>query len=920
MTQQTERRILKKIVVVSHTHWDREWYEDFQNYRTRLVYFMDELLDHLKADASYRHFMLDGQTVVLGDYTAIRPERQEELKAYLQEGRLAAGPWYVMPDEFLVSGESLVRNLLTGFRQSRAMGAEPMKSGYVTDIFGHNSQMPQIFSGFGIDNAVLFRGFHGDGDPSELWWEGADGSRVLALKLDEDRAYSDFYFFLRWPFVERDFQYDEEELLRRAKEMIAYKTERITTDIALGLDGCDHVEIEPRLGWMLELLNNMDAGVEWVHSSLEEYLNELRGKVGGIEVLRGEQRIPGYNGVNNMVLSNVLSSRIHLKQLNQSGEYLLTGWAEPWSAFAEHDGRAYPKPFLGEAWRHLLENHPHDSICGCSITPVHEDMLYRFAQSRSIGERMTGEALAFISGHIDESALQGRHAAILFNSSQRSVNGVIHFELELPAGTTNPSQFPEVAGTNFKLLDHEGREVPFQIVGLQKNSIKRWRPYRDIPRGRAVDRYTIALSADIPAFGYTAYTVEMHLSEAPGAGEYAFRKAAEPVRYPGAQQTSPTSWENGRVRIDIAANGTLALRDLTTGYETSGLLTFEDEADIGDGWKFIAPVSNETVNSAAGPASVSVMYDGPLETCLRIALRLDVPESAAADQTRRSAVRTSLPITTFVTLRKDDPIIRCRTVVDNHVRDHRLRVLLPTGIDSGEFTTSTPFDLVRRNVVKPDYSRHIEKDSGIVPYNGLLSIDNGQHGLAIFSKGLYEVQVREDRARTAGLTLFRSTRSEVLSDGGDGGNLLQTLEFEYAFRPFDPAAVSGGDLMIEKLQVALDIRSINRPVGRVAHETLHRRPADLPARRSYLDIQGSGLVVSSYKQAEDDADAWIVRLWNCLETAETGEIRPLAQVSRAERVNLDEQTLELLEAGVDNKWTVTVQPKEIVTLKFWYSS
>ncbi|MDG0810476.1 hypothetical protein [Cohnella rhizosphaerae] len=186
-----------------------------------------------------------------------------------------------------------------------------------------------------------------------------------------------------------------------------------------------------------------------------------------------------------MVLANVLSSRVHLKQHNQHGENLLTGWAEPWSAFASRDGRPYPKAFLDLAWKHLLENHPHDSICGCSITQVHEDMLYRFAQSRSLGEGMLAEAFNYVSGHIAEQALEGRHAVVLFNSSQRPVDGVIQVELELPLNTAVPAVSPQIGGANFRLLDSEGQEVPFQVVGVKKQSMRRWRPYRDIPHGGA---------------------------------------------------------------------------------------------------------------------------------------------------------------------------------------------------------------------------------------------------------------------------------------------------------------------------------------------------------------------------------------------------------------------------------------------------
>jgi mannosylglycerate hydrolase len=144
--------------VVSHFHWDREWYLPFQDYRALLVSVLDELLDLLEQDPGYRCFTLDGQTVPLEDYLAIRPEQRDRLLRQIKAGNIEIGPWFVQPDEFLLSGESLVRNLLLGFRQARAFGVEPMKVGYVPDCFGHISQLPQLFAGFGIGSAVLFRG------------------------------------------------------------------------------------------------------------------------------------------------------------------------------------------------------------------------------------------------------------------------------------------------------------------------------------------------------------------------------------------------------------------------------------------------------------------------------------------------------------------------------------------------------------------------------------------------------------------------------------------------------------------------------------------------------------------------------------------------------------------------------------------
>ena len=187
------------VFVVSHTHWDREWYQTFQAYRKRLVFLIDELLEHMEKNSDYKYFHMDGQTIVLEDYLAIRPEHEQRLKNLIQQGRILIGPWYVMPDEFLVSGESLVRNLQKGFEISQSFGVEPMKCGYVVDIFGHNSQMPQILRGFGIESAILWRGV--GNYPKDLFrWVSPDGSPVLCIKLDSDRSYGSFYFAIRWPF------------------------------------------------------------------------------------------------------------------------------------------------------------------------------------------------------------------------------------------------------------------------------------------------------------------------------------------------------------------------------------------------------------------------------------------------------------------------------------------------------------------------------------------------------------------------------------------------------------------------------------------------------------------------------------------------------------------------------------------------
>lgn len=908
---------IKKVYVLSHTHWDREWYQDFQGFRTRLVYTIDELIEHMEKDPEYLFFTMDGQTIVLDDYLEIRPENRGRLQKLIQDGRVAIGPWYVMPDEFLVSGESLIRNLSKGMRQSRAWGVQPMKSGYVTDIFGHNSQFPQILQGFGIDNAVLFRGFHGDADPAEIWWEGADGSRVLGLKLDEDRCYGDFYFALRWPFYDRDNAYGENkaEFIERAVKLIEFKNKRATTDIAIGMDGIDHVEIEPQLPWMLKTLNeSKELGVEFVHAHLETYLQELRGKIGKLKVYKGEQKALGFNGLNNWVPENTLSSRIHLKQNNQLCENLLEKWAEPLGVITSLEGRPYSQSFLAKSWEFLIQNHPHDSICGCSIHQVHQDMIYRFDQSRSISEQMIKEEMLFISDHLDEKLLGGNQAFTVFNPSQSAVNGVIEVEINLPANTDAAVVMKDLKGTSFRMYDHEHKEVPYQVLEIKPNSANLYRPFRELPRVDRVDRFRISFPAKVGAFGYSVYTLEKYTIEVPGPLEYSGPKYIAPVRYPGTMQTDENTWNNGRIKLEVNINGTVNVTDLQTGLTCEGLLLFEDEADIGDGWSYVSPIHNETVRSVGAQATVSTVFDGRYISRISIRMNLRVPRSIGNNDCRRSDEWIDMPITTFIDMKQDDPILYCRTVVQNTARDHRLRLLFPAGLEAEHFYTSTPFDLVKRNIQRPDQTDYLRKAYDVVPHNGIVRIDDRNNGLAIYSKGLYEVAVRDNKQRTIALTLFRSTRKEVGTDGGDGGQLLGELEFSYAIRPFTVDKSSTGQLWREHQQYVTGIRSVDRKVGKLFISTPQRREADLPLNKSLLDLRSDDLIVSAFKLSEDQDDSYILRLFNASDTKAVGTLSFNRNVASARLVNLDEEPLSDI-LFKENNIKVTAGPKQIITIQ-----
>ena len=144
-----------KIYYLNGTHWDREWYLPFQEFRYNLVKMVDDMVSKLRNDENFKLFTFDGQTIVLEDYKEIAKDRADKLQKLIEEGRVLVGPWYVMPDEFLVSGESLIRNLMKGHKLAKEWGTEAWKYGYICDIFGHIAQMPQIFKGFKLTIRLL---------------------------------------------------------------------------------------------------------------------------------------------------------------------------------------------------------------------------------------------------------------------------------------------------------------------------------------------------------------------------------------------------------------------------------------------------------------------------------------------------------------------------------------------------------------------------------------------------------------------------------------------------------------------------------------------------------------------------------------------------------------------------------------------
>jgi mannosylglycerate hydrolase len=741
---------LTTLHLISHTHWDREWYRPYQDFRLRLVRLIDGLLDLLAADRSYKHFMLDGQTIILEDYLEIRPERAAELRRHIRSGRILIGPWHILPDEFLVSPEATIRNLLEGARACRRYGAR-MPVGYTPDPFGHIGQLPQILRGFGIGWAAFRRGL--SDEPCEVWWEAPDGSRVLAAYLRDgyDNAAGlptgDPGLFAR-------------EAARRRDSLRPHSR---VFDLLL-MHGTDHMEPPRDTASAIRSAAKKLPGDRLLHSTLPAYFeaveSTIRNRRIDLPVVRGELR----SSKRHHLLPGVLSTRMWIKQRNRECETLLERWAEPFSAWAslavpeemQSAFTRFPAGALRAAWRMLMQNHPHDSICGCSIDDVHEEMRARFAQAAQIGGEITRASLEALAAALDTRPAEC--SIVVFNPAAGPANEPVEADLHLPedwdafeivdpSGAVLPHQAAAEGAVELinVMLDPDGlaaivgnlhdgqagnlslRAIRFHREGetarvdavMAENSTPdpgAWKramtAFREAIQDPGIRRFHIRarnaagtravfVAPALPGYGWKTFFIRK--KELPPPSTVALPsvvRAAIPLAM-RVSQSAAGKWLIGRMfrparapaieneffRIRAEAGGTLEITDKRTGMRYAGLNQFQDSGDCGDSYNFCPPAEDRIV--AARRKAIRVQR-GIVRQSLEIDLILDIPEELSPDRKRRSSKRIRMPVTTRVTIYTGVDRVEIRTTLENRARDHRLRVLFPFPADDTRGRSAEP--------------------------------------------------------------------------------------------------------------------------------------------------------------------------------------------------------------------------------------
>lgn len=351
---------MKKVFIYVHSHWDREWYRPFEEFRLRLVEVADDILEKLQKN-ELPSFYFDGQTSAIEDYLEIYPEKEGLVKKLIAQKRLFTGPFYCSADNLLVSSEFLIRNLKIGIEKSKSLGCKDF-TGYLSDTFGHSGATPSVLRACGVNSAMLWRGL---GEiPSEFLWDSIFTTNLI-------QGYFQDIFSL-------NADYDKKaKLLGVLLDKLAQKSGE---NILLPA-GADHLKIADNLKEQVSEINKRLKSYKLVLSNPFEYLEAVKDNYK--KEIKGEF----LDCSKTFLLKGVYSSRIYQKRQNKLMEWDLSQITEPLAALGAALGvsKSYQNE-IDHACKILIQNHAHDSIYGCATDEVHQEVDIRFKKAEQISK------------------------------------------------------------------------------------------------------------------------------------------------------------------------------------------------------------------------------------------------------------------------------------------------------------------------------------------------------------------------------------------------------------------------------------------------------------------------------------------------------------------------------------------------------
>ena len=748
---------MKTCHLVFQTHWDREWYLPFETYRYRLVHVIKRVLfalDHKEID----RFVLDGQTLPLMDFLEVcEQEDQDKILAYIKSNQIIIGPWFIAMDEFLVQGESIIRNLEIGKSTANQYGKN-QRLGYLPDTFGHIGQMPQILKQFDIDDAMMWRGINLE--HTEFIWEGKDGSQLFTIFLSEG-YYQDGFNTLNY-----------QEMLSKYVDKVQPKA---TTNHLLYTAGGDHLMPSyASIQSKIQALNEQDDHMKFVISDFETYIKAVKKevKMKELEILKGELR----DNNNSYILPNVLSTRSYLKVLNQTLEDLMLHMIEPLMILGFLNHKA-PKQYVEKIWKTILENQPHDSICGCSIDEVHQENEIRAkkafqmieALKKDIQSKLGLKPITFYQQQ-DNQILDDDMYLSVYNPYAHSYHGTMDFDIYLH------DAHAEHDGIEFQTMD--GKTYKADILSISKDRLFE-SPLDYPPAFRHGRRYKgVVHVEDLAPMSITSFKI----------------KSIESKMH---QDELGYSISNDFVNVVLNQNGSLTVTDKINHITYEKWNQFYSSLDQGDSYNYSKPLFDQlTIGKLFGKPKV---IKADLFEQMTYKIKLDLPEALKANRNHPSDQVVETMIHVSLTLYHDKSQVFTHVRIDQNAMDQRLRVDFSLGQVINDSYSDQPFEIVKRDANREEIfetTRLKEVDVVVDPSISMVVLKTDYRGIEFFHRGLSEYQTykTEDHTNLA-VTLIRSvshlSRDDFRSRGGAAGPNLETKEaqmigtydFDYAFGP-----------------------------------------------------------------------------------------------------------------------------------------
>jgi len=912
--------------VISNTHWDREWRFPFQKNRQMLVEMIDKVLEILNAEPEYRAFHLDSQSVVIQDYLEIRPEKKDLIKKYVKEKRLLIGPWFILPDEFQVGGENLIRNLLLGHKISREYGGVS-KTGYSPFSWGQISQLPQIYAGFGIDVIMFYRGVNSlDSKKAEFIWEGADGTKALTSRFSTMPRYN-FYFYIYRPVIHNEgfgdveykwknggtpFHFADKELygedyyipkpkdtyfleniIPSVKSIIENQVNDFTTPHVIWMEGHDSSGPNIKTVRILRDIKRLLPEIEVKHSTLEEYTECLKKSADykSLAIVKGERRSAQYDNRSGNLYGYTTSARMYLKQKNFETEKWLQYYAEPFNSIAGLLGLNIKDQYLEKAWYYLLENSAHDSIGGCSLDEIHDDMMFRYKQSIEISKGVFERACKYIAVNLNLSAYpENSIHIVLLNPTNYIRNEIVEAYIDIPSDM-NKNTIDIYVGN---------KKVDIQYCSKMKSQPV-VEQMTDRPMYFDMQRYHCYLKLNnVPSFGIKSLYIK------PSSNIISNKK--DKICY---KEKGLPVLENKFLRVKIQSNGTLNVYDKLNKRSFTELGYFYDEGEAGHAW-VNKPVKPFITTLKAKP-EITVKENGHLSASCLIKYNLRIPSSLEdrGKRKRTEEIHIEVEVRLTQTARRIDFKIRLK----NTAESHRLRIMFPTGLEAVSSFGEGQFDVVERSCMRPDTKDWIEQPMYDYPMHHFVDVNDGVYGAAVLVHGLKEYELSDDPQRTLAITLLRAFRFIIQPSSVQdyshlkGSQCLGDHFYSISFYPHKGDWVKG-KVYAEALVFNNDLRLFQ--TGRV--------DGNLNPGTSFFNIEPKELVFSCLKKSEDgEENTFVLRFYNPTDNDIQGTVNTHFNIMSAHQITLEENNITSLRTE-NNCIHIFCPKKKIISLKLKFAN